>query len=205
MEGEPYSLASPQRRVQFKNSPIHRFLPRGDTEPQEAWGGGVQGHAERQDWHSRLLTPSGHPKIEGAALRSKLTAGRAQPGKHRVAAWSCLGPPGCPSPLPAVTMALGRGCAQAFGSAAPWWSLASVSSSRTLIQLSAGPGTGCRSKDMGKEGPGVEMRGSRAEMEVCLLLLRSHTRTHGKRSRGNSRSWPVGAGGRTTLGRGCAW
>ena len=55
---------------------------------------------------------------------------------------------------------------------------------------------------MGKEGPGVEMRESRAEMEVCLLLLRLHTRTHGKRSRGKSRSWPVGAGGRTTLGEG---
>lgn len=56
---------------------------------------------------------------------------------------------------------------------------------------------------MGKEGPGVEMRGSRAEMEVCLLLLRSHTRTHGKRSRGKSRSWPVGAGAGQRLARVC--
>lgn len=46
------------------------------------------------------------------------------------------------------------------------------------------------------------MRESQAEMEVCLLLLRLHTRPHGKRSSGKSRSWPVGGRGAGCLGGG---
>ena len=61
-----------------------------------------------------------------------------------------LCPPRRPWPRPAVTVALGLGCAQAFGSAAPWRSLASVSSSRSAMSGRPVQGQARRTRVRGK-------------------------------------------------------
>ena len=70
MEVGSHSLASPQRQAQSGNSSIHSFLPRGDNEPQEAWAG-VTSKVTQTGLALKAPDPSGHPKIEGAALRSE--------------------------------------------------------------------------------------------------------------------------------------
>ena len=72
-----HSLASPQRRAQSGNSSIHSFLPRGDNEPQEAWGG-VTSKVTKRD---RAGTQESWP------LRTPQNRGCSTP--LRVNGWAC--------------------------------------------------------------------------------------------------------------------
>lgn len=94
------------------------------------------------------------PKVTqtGLACQSSNTPGDSQNRGHSTKLWMnarecrawqtqgpCLSQPlsnlCVPLPTQQLPRALGPGCTQAFDSAAPWWSLALVSSSRSLIQL----------------------------------------------------------------------
>ena len=134
-EGVQGSLASETSTLQKLISPPPPHTKQETVLP-EARGEVTHPRSHRQTGLARQSSNTpGDPQNRGHSTKLWMNARECR-------AWQTQGP--CLSqplsnlcvPLPTqLPRALGPGCTQAFDSAAPWWSLALVSSSRSLIQL----------------------------------------------------------------------
>ena len=144
--------------------PIHHFPVQTGKLSSKKPGEGqlAQGHEERKDWHSSLLTyPPGHPLWLGVGEQQRAM----DEGLGVCRVWQKSVP--LASPARQVPSAWGPSFTQAFGAAAPWWSLASFSNSRSLTALDwSREGTVGTTRIWGNEGSGKGKMVTESQKEI---------------------------------------